>query len=140
MTEDERHILWHYATAEKGAWLSWLWEATDNLPAPSTVIDNWPACLQHVCLIPSWATEGVDPEQLDENVYNLFGLALSVLMACMRVEQASLDRGHVGLLFPDAPRSGRGRTYPWHELVGPLPRPGRRPQLRLAPGLPRWWK
>ena len=109
-------------------------------PALSTVVHNWPACLQHACRIPSWATEGVDPEQVNEFVYRLFGLALSVLMARMRAEQATSDKGHVGLLFPDMPRPGRGRTYMWQELVGPLPRPGRRPQLRLAPGLPRRWK
>ena len=38
------------------------------------------------------------------------------------------------------PRPGRGCTYPWQELVGPLLRPGRGPQLRLAPGFPRRWK
>ena len=108
-----------------------------NLPALSMVVDNWPACLQHACGIPSWATEGVDPEQVDEFVYRLFGLALSVLTARMRAQQVALDRGHGGLLFPDMPRPGRGCTYPWQELVGPLPRPGRGPQLRLAPGLPR---
>ena len=77
---------------------------------------------------------------MDEFVCRLFGLALSVLMARMRAEEAASDRGHVGLLFPDMPRPGRGRTYPWQELVGPLPRPGCGPQLRLAPGLPRGWK
>ena len=119
VTEDERHVLWHYAcrTAERGAWLPWLQEATGNLPALSTVVDDGPACLQHACLIPSWATEGVEPEQVDEFVYRLFGLALSVLTARMRAEQAASDRGHVGLLFPDVPRPGRGRTYLWQELV-----------------------
>ena len=142
VTEDERHILWHYAcwSAERDTWLPWLQEATGTLLAPSTIVDNWPACLQHACLVPSWATEGVDPEQVDEFVYRLFGLALSVLMARMRAEQAASDRGHVGLLFPDMPRPGRGRTYLWQELVGPLPLLDRGPQLRLAPGLPRGWK
>ena len=60
---------------------------------------------------------------MDEFVYRLFGLALLVLIACMRAEQAASDRGHVGLLFPNTPRPGRGRTYPWQELVGLLPRP-----------------
>ena len=55
-------------------------------------------------------------------VYRFFGLALSVLMARMRAEQATSNRDHVGLLFPDMPRPGRGRTYPWQELVSPLPR------------------
>ena len=81
-------------------------------------------------------TEGVDPEQVDE----LFGLALSVLMARMRAKQAAFDRGYVGLLFPDVPRQGRGSTHPWQDLVGLLPRPGDRPQLRLAPGVPCGWK
>ena len=142
VTEDEQHILWHRAcwTAERDTWLPWLQEATGNLPALSTVVDNWPACLRHACLVPSWATEGVDPEQVDEFVYRLFGLALSVLMARMKTKQAASDRGHVGLLFPDMPRPGRGRKYPWQELVGPLPRPNRGPQLRLAPRFPRGWK
>ena len=141
VTEDEWHILWHCAcwSAERDTWLPWLQEATGNLPALSTVVDNWPPCLQHACLVPSWATEGVDPEQMDESVYGLFGLALSVLMARMRAEQAASDRGHVGLLFPDMPRPGGGRTNLWQELVGPLPWPDRGPQLRLAPGLPRGW-
>ena len=106
VTEDEQHILWHCAcwTAKRGAWLPWLQEATGNLPALRTVVDNSPACLQHACLIPSWATEGVDPEQVDEFVYTMFGLALSVLIARMRAEQAASDRGHIGLLFPDMPR------------------------------------
>ena len=38
---------------KRGAWLPWLQEATANLLALSTVVDNWPACLQHACLIPS---------------------------------------------------------------------------------------
>ena len=100
--------------------------------------------MQHACLIPSWATEGLDPEQVDGFVYRLFGLVLLVLMARMRAEQAASDRaharGHAGLHFPDVPRPGWGRTYPWWELVGPLPRPDRGPQLRLALGLPRGWK
>ena len=84
--------------------------------------------------------ERVDPEQVDQFDYKLFGLAFSVLMARMRAEQDASDRGHVGLLFPDMPRPGRGRGYPWQELVGPRLQPGRGPQLRLAPGLPRRWK
>ena len=58
----------------------------------------------------------------------------------MRAEQAASDRGHIGLRFPDLLRLGRGRTYPRQDLVGPVPRPDRGPQLPLAPGLPRGWK
>ena len=54
-----------------------------------------------------------NPEQVDEFAYRLFKLALSVLMARMRAEQAVSDRGYVGLLFPDMLRPRRGRTYPW---------------------------
>ena len=58
----------------------------------------------------------------------------------MRAEQAASDRGHIGLLFPDLPRLGRGRTYPRQDLVSPVPRPDWGPQLPLAPGVPRGWK
>ena len=142
VTEDERHILWHCTSwaVERGAWLPWLQVATGSLLALSAVIDNWPACIHHARLIPSWATEGVGPEQVDKFVYRLFRSALSVLMARMRTEQAASAKDHTGLLFPDVPPPGLGRTYPWRDLVGPLPRLGRGPQLPLAQGLPRGWK
>ena len=103
-------------------------------------MDNRPACMRHARVVPSWAMKGANPVQVDKFVYRLFGLALPVLVAHMRAEQATADRGHTGLRFPDVPRPGRGRTYPWWELVGPLPWLAHGPQLRLASGVPRGWK
>ena len=55
VTEVERHILRHRAcwVPEGGAWLPWLQVATGSLLALSAIIDDWPACMQHACPIPS---------------------------------------------------------------------------------------
>ena len=62
--EDEQHILRHCAcsAAVRGTWLPWLQVAMGVLPALSAVIDNQPTCMQHVYLVPSWATEGANLE------------------------------------------------------------------------------
>ena len=53
----------------------------------------------------------------------------------MQFEKQASSNGQPGLLPPDLLRPGRGRSYLWRELTGPLPRVEGPPQ-RLAPCLP----
>ena len=90
--------------------------------------------------MPSWVTKDAGADVVDEFVGQVYGMGLAILIMRMQREQGTAIRGQAGLLLPDAPRPGRGHSYPWGELVGPLPQPtaGKR-QLRLTPGLPWGW-
>ena len=78
---------------------------------------------------------------MDDFVHWLFSLGLAILTLRMRCERAEAAAGRAGLLFPDVPKLGRGRSYLWGDLVGPLPRLAKdRLCLQLMPGRPRGWK
>ena len=75
---------------------------------------------------------------MDDFVHRLFGLGLAVPPLRRRCERAGGDAGKEGLLFLDAPKLGRGRSYSWGGLMGLLPRPTEgRLRYQLMPGLPR---
>ena len=122
--EMEAHILWdcpRWAEA-RDEWLPWVRSASTALLALGR-LDQWPACMRNACLLPSWATEDVEVEAVDDFVHWLFGLGLAILSLRMRCERAEADAGRAGMLFPGAPKPRRGRSYPWEDLIGPLLRP-----------------
>ena len=103
---------------------AWVTAEAAVIPALGPV-DQWHACLMQGCLLPSWIMEGVDTEAVDNFVYRLFGMSLVVLSMRMQCEQDTAEGEQVGLLFPDMPQPGRGKSYPGGAASGPpLAAPG----------------
>ena len=140
--EPEANILWdgtHWAEAQ-GKWIPGVSSTAAALPALGGP-DPWPACMRNACLVPGWATEGADVKAAEDVLHWLFGMGLSVMMLRMCCERAEAEEGRAGVLFPNVPIPGRGRSHPWGELPGPLLRPAKDWQhLQLMPGLPRGGK
>ena len=104
-------------------------------------VDQWPACLRGACVVSGWVMKDVNADVVDEFVYLLDGVGLAILMMRMQHEQGVTARGRAGLLSPDEPRPGSGRSYPWGELLRLLPQlAGDQRCLRLMPRLPQGWK
>ena len=109
--ETEAHGLWdcpRWAEA-RDEWLHWVHSASAALPALGR-LDQWPACMRNACLLLGRATDGVEMEAVDDFVHRLSGLGLAVLTLRMHCERAEADVGRAGLLFPGAPKLGRGRS------------------------------
>ena len=117
MNEDEDHLLWHCAAWDAAREtpkrkISMMMSRIPSLPGH---VGQWPACLRLCGLPPRDPLGSVSPELLKLFVDTLLDMFSAVLMARMLVERredAMFDRK----LQP-------GRTYPYGELVGPLPKP-----------------
>ena len=116
----------------------WLLDALEGLPQLGTP-PQWPPCLRRAGLMPLHLSHGVERARMDEFLYRLYGMYLAVLAACMTAGQGNPE-GPGGALFPEAPRPRPRQSFPWGDLVGPLPREAQRERPQPRPGVPQGWR
>ena len=138
--EDEVHILWDCPEweAARAEWRPWLMEALEGLPQLGPP-PQWPPCLRRAGLMPLLLSRGMERALLDEFLYRLYGMYLAVLAARIAAGQGNPE-GPGGALFPEAPRPRPRHSFPWSDLVGPLPREVQRERPQPRPGVPQGWR
>ena len=116
--EDEEHIFWQCTT--------WHTVRDNHVPDIRTAaaqvpglppMDQWPPCLRLCALAPE-----LDPDSVKSGKALAFLTALhNMLVAIMQARK--LRDTQSPMLFTGSSLSQQLRQYPYHQLVGPLPRP-----------------
>ena len=116
-SEDEDHLLWHCVAwdAARGTPRRKISMMLSRIPSLPGDVEQWPACLRLCGLPPRDLLGSVLPQLLKLFVDTLLDMFSAVLMARMLVEQRE------GAMFHR--KLQPGQTYPYGELVGPLPKP-----------------
>ena len=138
--EDEALVLWESPEwgDARGMWLPWLNDAAGAIPNLGPP-DRWPSCLRTAGLLPLRLAQGVDRDLLDEFLYHLYGMYLTVLAARMAASPGD-QSGHGDFLFMEHLRPQPRDPYPSDDFIGPWPGDTLSHQPRLQPGVPPDWR